>query len=121
MLSCRGGAGAGVGGLLILLLLNDGRTVLGASPETASDEQLMQLDQARDRHPRRPEPHPGADGRIEHPCRHHDDHARRHLDMNDVTAGPPLGRLTSNTPAMERVPAVMNFDVLPDMGRMTAR
>jgi hypothetical protein len=35
MLSWRGAAGAGVGRLLIVLLLNDGRIVRRASPETA--------------------------------------------------------------------------------------
>jgi hypothetical protein len=45
MLSWRGAAGssAGVGRLLILLLLDDDRIVPGASSETALDQQLMQL------------------------------------------------------------------------------
>ena len=81
----------------------------------------MQLDQRRYRHARRAERHPGAGGRIEHPCRHDDDHAGRHLDVNDITAGPPLGILAPNAAPIERVPAVMDFDFLPDMGRMTAR
>jgi hypothetical protein len=93
MLSWRGAAGgrAGGGKRLILFLLDDDRIVQGASPETALDQQVMQFDQARHCHARRAEPHPGAGGRIQHPCRHHDDHAGRDLDVNNVTAGPPLG------------------------------
>jgi hypothetical protein len=121
MLSWRGAAGAGVGRLLIVLLLNDGRIVRRASPETALDQQLMQLDQARCRHPRRAEPHPGADGRIQHPSRHHDEHAGRDLDMHDLTPGPSLGVVAPKPAPIERVPAVADFDFLPDMGRMTPR
>ena len=123
MLNWRGAANgsAGVDRRLISLLLDDGRFVQAASSETALDQQVMQLDQARYRHPRRPEPHPSAGGWIQHPCRHHDDHAGRHLDVNDITAGPPLGILAPHTAPIECVPAVTNFDFLPDMGRMTAR
>lgn len=104
-----------------MLLLDDGRIVRGASSETSLDQQLMQLDQARCRHPRGAEPHPGADGRIQHPCRDNDDHAGRHLDMHDLTAGPPLGVEPPKAAPMQRVPAVADFDFLPDMGRMTPR
>ena len=123
MLSWCGAAdgSAGVGGLLISLLLDDGRIVQAASSETALDQQPMQIAQRRYRHARHPEIHPGAGGGIQHPCRHDDDHAGRDLDVNEFTAGPPLGILAPNTAPIERVPAVTNFDFLPDMGRMTAR
>jgi hypothetical protein len=103
MLSWRGAANgsAGVGRLLISLLLDDGRIVQAASSETALDQQVMQLNQPRYRHARRPEPCPGAGGRIQHPCRHHDDHTGRDLDMNDITASPPLGILVPNTAPIE--------------------
>ena len=104
----------------MLLLLDDGRIVPGASSETALDQQLMQLSQRRYGHARRAERHSGAGGRIEHPCRHHDDHAGRHLDMNDIAAGAPLDILASNAPPIERVPSVTDLNFLPDMGRMTA-
>ena len=49
MLSWRGAADstAGAGEFLMLLLLDDGRIVPGASSETALDQQLMQLSQRR--------------------------------------------------------------------------
>jgi hypothetical protein len=40
--------------------------------------------------------------------------------VNDFAAGPPLDILTSKTASIERVPAVMDLNFLPDMGRMTA-
>jgi hypothetical protein len=80
----------------------------------------MQLDQRQYRHARRAQRHSGTGGRIQHPCRHHDDHARRYLDMNDLTADAPLSILPPNAAPIERVPPVANFNFLPDMGRMTA-
>lgn len=85
------------------------------------DKQLMQVSQGRDRHPRRPQLHPGTSGGIEHPCRDDHDVAGRHFDMNNLAAGAPLDVLTSNSPPIQRMPAVMNLNLLPDMGRMTVR
>src|SRR5439155_10939781 len=76
MLSWRGalGSSAGVGRLLILLPW----TMIGSSRELRLkphlDQQVMQLNQRRYRDARRAEPHSGAGGGIEHPCRHHDDY-----------------------------------------------
>ena len=121
MLSWRGAAnGSGVDRLLTLLLLDDSRIVQEASSETAFDQQVMQLNQCRYCEARRAENHSRADDRIEHPCRHDDDHAGRRLDVNDLAASAPLTILTPNTPPMQRMPPVTNFDFLPDMGRMTA-
>ena len=61
-------------------------------------------------------PYPG--GRIQHPGRQHNNHAGRHLDVNDLTVGAPLDVLAANATPIERVPSVMNFNFLPDMGRM---
>ena len=85
------------------------------------DKQLMQFSQGRDRHKRRPQLHPGTSGGIEHPCRDDYDVAGRHLDMNNLAAGAPLDVLASNSPPIQRMPAVMNLNLLPDMGRMTGR
>jgi hypothetical protein len=85
------------------------------------DKQLMQFSQGRDCHPRRPQLHPGTSGGIKHPCRDDHDVARRHLDMNNLAAGAPLDVLASNSPPIQRMPAVMNLNLLPDMGRMTVR
>jgi hypothetical protein len=105
----------------MLLLLDDGRIVQGASPETALDQQLMQLSQRRYGHAGRAKSHSGAGGRIEHPRGHDDDHAGRRFDVNDLAASTPLRIVAANAPPIECVPAVTNFNFLPDMGRMTAR
>jgi hypothetical protein len=103
-----------------LLLLDDG-IVPGASSETALGQELMQLNQRRHCNARRTQLHSCAGGGIQHPGRHHDNHAGRHLDMKDVAAGAPLNVLTANATPIQRVPPVMNFNFLPDMGRMTRR
>ena len=123
MLSWRGAAGSndGVGRLLILLPLDDGRIVPGASSESALDQQVMQLNQRRYRDARRAEPHSGAGDGIKHPCRHHDDYAGRYLDVNDLAANAPLNILASNVTPIECVPAIMDLDLLPNMGRMTGQ
>ena len=41
--------------------------------------------------------------------------------MNDFAAATPLDILKPKTAPIERVPAIMDFDLLPDMGRMTGR
>jgi hypothetical protein len=40
--------------------------------------------------------------------------------MNDATAGALLTVLRSYTSAVEGMPAVVNFNFMPNMGRMTA-
>jgi len=123
MLSWRGAAdgSAGVGGLLILLLLDDGQIVQGASSETALDQQLMQLIQRRYRHARRAERHCGAGGGIQDPRRGHDDHAGCRLEVNNGSGSALLATLAPDAATIEGVPAIMDLDLLPDMGRMTAR
>jgi hypothetical protein len=81
----------------------------------------MQLNQRQYRDARRAECHSSAGGGIEHPRRHHDHHAGRHLDVNDLAAGALLDILAPNAAPIERVPAIMDLDLVPDMGRMTGR
>jgi len=85
------------------------------------DKQLMQFNQGRDRHPRRPQLHPGASGGVEHPGRYDQDVAGSHLNMNNFTDRAPLDVSSSDLAPIQRVPAIMDLNFLPDMGRMTAR
>jgi hypothetical protein len=41
--------------------------------------------------------------------------------VNDITAGAPLDILATNASPIMCVPAIMDLDLLPDMGRMTGR
>ena len=123
-LSWRGAAaedGAGVGGLGILLLRDDGRIVPGASPETVRDQQMVKLDQRGLRHARGPERHAGAGGGIQDPCRGHDGDARRRLEVDDGARCTLLAALAPDRTPIEGVPAIVDLDLLPDMGRMVGR
>ena len=123
-LSWRGAAAAdcaGVGRLGILLLQDDGRIVLGALPETLPDQQMMKLDQRCLHHARGPERHAGAGGGIQDPCRGHDDDTRRRLEVDNGAGYTLLAALASDTTPVEGVPAIVDLDLLPDMGRMAAR
>jgi hypothetical protein len=55
---------------------------------------------------------------IEHPSRHDRDNARSNLDVNHLAVRPPLAVLPPQTPAVQRMPAVVNDHLSPDMGRM---
>lgn len=123
MLSWRGavvGSDA-VGWDDIMLLLDDGRIVRGASPGTVLDQQVMQADQRRYRHMRKTDGHAGTGGRIQHPGRHYDDDAGRRLDMDKLAANALFTVVPPDATTMQRVPTVMDLDPRPDMGRMTQR
>jgi hypothetical protein len=121
MLSWRGvvDGGAGFGGFAMMLLPGDVRTAPGASPGTTLDQQMMQVGEGRHRHARRAELHPGAGDRVEHPRRDDRDHAGRHLDVHEATGEAILAVLPPDAPPVQRMPAVVNDSLLPDMGRMT--
>ena len=121
MLSWRGvvAGGAGLGGFPMMLLLDDVRIALGASSETTLDQQLVQVSECRHRHTRWAKLHPDTSNGVEHPRRHDRDHARRHLDVHEVASETILAVMPSQAPPMQRVPAVVNDNLLPDMGRMT--
>jgi hypothetical protein len=124
MLSWRGAAlGADRGTIdfgvsCILLLPDDSAIVRGACSKTALNEQMMQVQEGARRNTRRADLHPNARGPIQHPGRHHDDHTGRRLNMNELTSAPSFTVKPPNTPPMQRMPAIMDFDFLPDMGRM---
>jgi hypothetical protein len=118
MLSWRGGAGVGGLGPDIPLLPGDGGITRRASSLAAARQQVMKVRERRRRHPWRTELHPRAGHGVQHPGRHHRDHAGGGLDMDDLTGGASLAVPTKNALPMERMPRVVNHDFLPDMGRM---
>ena len=81
----------------------------------------MQVQEGARRNMRRADLHPDARGPIQHPGRHHDDHTGRRLNMNELTSAPSFTVKPPNTPPVQRMPAIMDFDFLPDMGRMNGR
>ncbi len=71
--------------------------------------------------PRLAELHVATHHRIEHPSGYCDDVARLALDMNNFAGGAPLAILALKLAAVECMPAIVDLNNLPDMGRMTAR
>ena len=63
----------------------------------------------------------GAIDRIELPRRHDRDSARRQLDMDERACCALLTQNAADTPPKQRMPRIMDNDILPDMGRMTVR
>jgi hypothetical protein len=121
MLSWRGArdGSAGAGRFLILLLLDDVRIVPGASPETALDQQVMQVNQRIHCHARRADRHSGTGDGIQHPGRNHRNHAGCRLEIDKAASDALLATVPPDTTPIKRMPAIMDLDLLPDMGRMT--
>ena len=117
----NGVVGTDFSGLITLLLLNDNGIVLGDCPKTVFNEQVMQIHQSHHRSTRRADLHARADDRVEHPCRHQCHHARCRLDVHNPTRVPLLAAADLDTTLMQGMPTVMDFNFLPDMGRMTKR
>jgi len=78
----------------------------------------MEISQRRNGYAWRPEVHARAGDRVEHPRRHHDDHTLRNLDVDMPARGALAVPLFANTPPIMRMPAIVDDDFLPDMGRM---
>ncbi|QFZ81915.1 hypothetical protein GFK26_03620 [Variovorax paradoxus] len=92
-----------------------------ASPKSLLREEIVQLVERIQRDARRTQLHGRADRGIEHPCGDDDDDPRTNFYVNDLTVGALLAVLPPDATAVERVPAIEDFDFLPDMGRMTRR
>ena len=81
----------------------------------------MQIDEGGHRRAGYTQFHACAGGSVEHPRRHDQDYARCNFDVNNITCRSLFTVLPSKTATIERMPAVEDFDFLPDMGRMTPR
>src|SRR5262249_6301514 len=121
MLSWRGTVDdwAGAGRFLILLPLDDSVIVSGALSEPAFNQQMMKLEQRRYRHTRRADRcHTGAGDRVQHPCGDRRDDAGHCLNVNNLPGDALFAVVSPDAVPKERVPPVINFNFLPDMGRM---
>ena len=101
-------------------LLGDGDAVRG-KPRFESDQQLVQVDERGDRDLGHANLKAGAEDRIELPGRKHRDDAGHQLDMHELARRPPFALDASRPLSEQRMPAILNDDILPDMGTMTAR
>jgi len=84
-------------------------------------QQPIQVRQSLDRHLRLAEPHVRTGGPIQHPRRHDDRHAGLTFDDDHVPAGALFAVIAADAAPVERMPAVVNLHLMPDMGRMTLR
>ena len=105
----------------ILGLLRAGVAVRKEEPRFACDQQLVHITQRRQRDLRSADFHRGANDRIELPGGHLRDDTGLKLDVREFAGGAMLDHHAARDLTVQRMPAVMDHDVLPDMGRMTAR
>ena len=90
-----------------------------ASPKSLLREEHVQLVKRIQRDPRRTQFHGRADRWTEHPRGNDDDDPRTDFYVNDLAVGALLAVLPPDATAVERMPAIEDFNFLPDMGRMT--
>ena len=81
----------------------------------------MQIPERVYRYPARADLHTRARDRIEHPRRHNRDDARLRFDLHEAPGDTLLAAAEAHPMPEEGMPAIMDYDLLPDMGRMTGR
>jgi hypothetical protein len=102
----------------MVILLNDSGIARGVCGVCGAHQQPLQFNKSREIHARRAHGHPGANDRIEHPVGNGNDHARRTHDAQKSTGCCLRYAPDTDLAAKIRMPAVLNFQLLPDMGRM---
>lgn len=80
----------------------------------------MQVTQNSRRYPWSSQAHRGANAGIKHPRWQGRYDTRFNLDMNDTSTGSLFAVMNPYATTVVGMPAVMNNNFLPDMGRMTA-
>jgi hypothetical protein len=68
----------------------------------------------------RPELHARANACFKHPRRQYCDDAGLNFDVHDSAAGTLLAVVSSYAVPVKWMPRIVNYNFLPDMGRMTA-
>jgi hypothetical protein len=81
----------------------------------------MQRAERRQRHLWRTDLEAGTIDRIDLPRRHDRHIARRQLDVHELARRAPLDLNAARASPTQGMPAIVDGDILPDMGRMTAR
>lgn len=105
-----------------MMNLLGGRRFSGTRPpESEVSQQPIEVGQAIDVDCRRSERHRRANRGIKHPGSDDDRYARFGLDDSHLSARPPFHIELPDLAAVQRVPAVTDFNILVDMGRMDPR
>jgi hypothetical protein len=117
-LICRLGATAGILGVCIAFLQSDHVIAPGVCGLNRNYQQPIQLDESGQIDARRPNGHPGADRGIEHPAGHRDHDAGWSKHLEKLAGCALLHSADIDFTAKIWMPFVMDFQLLPDMGRM---
>jgi hypothetical protein len=106
--------------ILVLRSDCDGGVALRASPKSAYEEKPMQVPQGIRRDLGYPQRHAGTNTGVEHPGRQYRYNTRLNLEVDHATASALFTALRADAPAVKGMPGIVDFNFLPDMGRMTA-
>jgi hypothetical protein len=82
------------------------------------DKKFVQIAQGRYADARLVEKQSGARGGIQHPFGYDLNLAVARIDMDDPASAAPLNISNLDATAKQRMPTIMDFNFLPDMGRM---
>jgi len=102
----------------MVILPNDSGIAPGVCGVGGAHQQPRQLNKCREIHARRAHWHCGANDGIKHPVSNGNNHARRTHDAQKSTRRSLRYAPNDDLVAKIGMPAVMDFHLLPDMGRM---
>ena len=103
---------------LIVFLPNDCDIAPGVCGIASSNQQLVQLDKRRQINAWCAHEHPGASHRIEHPAGNGNHDTGRPLHLKKLARRSLLYASHDDRAAKIWMPSIMDFKLLPDMGRM---
>ena len=115
---CRLGAGARNLSAFIVFLPNDCDIAPGVCGVASGDQQFVQLDKRCQVDTWRAHDHPGASDRIEHPTGNANHDTGRPLHFKKLACCSLLHESHDDLAAKIGMPSIMDFKLLPDMGRM---
>jgi hypothetical protein len=121
MLSWQGFTMAGCCRAFIACLLDNCCVIRKDLPESVILEYPIEVRQRLQRYLRLSERHRGTGRAVEHPPFHGRRYSGFVLDNDDFRSAALLAVVASDMPTIKRMPAVMDLDFFPDMGRMSGR
>lgn len=104
-----------------MLLLRDLKVARRASPKSAFHEKCVQLPQGAYGNARFAKFHACAESGISHPGRQRRDYTWSNFNMKYITIAAATLLVQSQTTTVVWMPSIVDFDLLPDMGRMNPR
>jgi hypothetical protein len=102
----------------MVILPNESGIAPGVCGVGGAHQQPLQFNKCRDIHARRTLGHRGANDGIKHPVSNGNNHARRTHDVQKSPRRSLRYAPDDDLAAKIGMPAVLNFQLLPDMGRM---